>query len=218
MPLSPSSILGGTNNAIASRLTSLSRNLAGPQPTSGDNKGLIYNHKLGISILFQKNPEKITEEMADNWTFTEVQGQADPLMSFACRGAKRKRFNILIDAHSTPHRLGHIGQDLYDIEMLTIPHDKAGLPIALPARYGHGGTHPSQQSNEVIGVPPIVRIIYGGRFQKGFITNLTVEETLHGTTEQSKPQALPTRATVTFDWVIIDDMRMLISYKETLPS
>lgn len=179
-------------------------------------QGIISNSKLGIFIVFQKNPETITEETQNTYTFTTIQGQANPLMSFSGRGAKHKRFDILIDAHATPHPFGHVGRDLDAIEMLTIPYDKAGKPLVRPAQRGITFLRNNTVSNEAQGIPPVVKIVHGGRAQRGFIVNLSIEEIMHGSTVQSYALTLPTRAKVSFDFVIIDDMRMLVSSQEVV--
>jgi len=189
---------------------------AGPRLVGRTRQGIISNYSLSVYIVFQKNPETVTEETQDTYTFTTIQGQANPLMSFSGRGAKHKRFDILIDAHATPHALGHIGEDLDAIEMLTIPHDNAGLPLVIPARRGVLLSNSGIQSRQPQGTPPVVKIAHGSRVQKGFIVNLSIEEIMHGTTPQSEALCLPTRAKVSFDFVIIDDMRMLVSVPEVV--
>ena len=209
----------GFGKALAADPASAATQLQRLLPMVGSRtQGIISNTALGIFIVFQKNPESVTEESAVDWTLTNIQGQANPLMSFSCRGAKHRRFDILIDAHATPHPLGHIGRDLDNLEMLTVPYDKAGKPLIIPPQRGIGLGRAMTTSDEVVGVPPIVKLVYGGRIETGFINSLMIEETLHGTTPQAKALVLPTRANVSFDWVIIEDPRMLITFTETMPT
>jgi len=175
--------------------------------------GIIANSALGIFIVFQYNPKTLTDEFGDTWKETEVQGTSSPLRTFQCGGSKTKHFEILLDAHASPHPLQHVGQDLDDIEMLAVPYDKAGLPIVLPPKHGIRVGAARTKSEEVVGIPPLVKIVYGGRVQKGLIRSLQVEEQLHGTTPIAYPLMLPTRARVTFNFYIVDDPRMVVTYK-----
>lgn len=183
----------------------------------GWGRGIIANLSLGIKIVFQYNPQTLTDEEAVNWHLTDIQGQAGPLLTFQNSGPHTKTFEILLDAHSSPHPQGHVGEDIDNIWRLTVPHDKSGHPIIIPPAHGVSGSGTPTKSKQVVGVPPLVKIIYGGRVQKGIIRNLKVEEQLHGTTQAAKPLVLPTRARVTFDFYIVDDERMFVTYKETAP-
>ena len=62
----------------------------------------------------------------------------------------------------------------------------------------------------VVGVPPICTIVYGGRAQKGFVTNIQITEMLHGTTLRTIAKPLPTRAKVAFDFIVVEDVRLLV--------
>ena len=180
-----------------------------------NHSGIIANLSLGIKITFQYNPQTLTDEIPVNWRQTDIQGQAMPLMTFQDTGPHTKTFEILLDAHSSPHPQGHIANDINKIQMLTMPYDRNGNPIQVPSLYPSGPT--PTKSSKVTGIPPVVKIVYGSRVQKGMIRNLKIEELLHGTTPQSEAMGFPTRAKVTFNFYIIDDMRMLVTYKASVP-
>jgi len=219
---------GAINNFITSGIGQFKRtvlnNVLGRQQASppakdpgGGQKGILSNTGLGIYIVFKKNPEAIKDNVSANWTETAIQGQAMPLTTFSNRGIRVVSFDLLLDAHSSPHPLGHIGTDLDDIQMLTIPHDKSGLPIALPPLRGAGGSG-RQVSQEQFGVPPLVKLVYGGRIQVGFVQSISIEELLHGTTPQAAALMLPTRARVTLNLGMIDDSRMIVSFNSHVPT
>ncbi|MDD3492407.1 MAG: hypothetical protein PHZ19_02775 [Candidatus Thermoplasmatota archaeon] len=69
----------------------------------------------------------------------------------------------------------------------------------------------------VSGVPPLVKISYGGRVDRGVLRNLRIIETFHGTTPFAYPRNLPTRATVEFEFIIIEDTRMLVHWTQYAP-
>ena len=69
----------------------------------------------------------------------------------------------------------------------------------------------------VAGVPPMVKISYGGRIERGVIRNLRITETLHGTTPFAWPRNLPTRANVEFEFIVIEDSRMLVHWTKHAP-
>lgn len=172
-------------------------------------QGILSNTELDIQIIFWKNPEYTTGVSAGDWREAPIQGQANPVVSFSHRPLRTIQFQILLDAHSSPHPKGHIGEDLDMVEMTTMPFGRDKNPLAIPPP--RGGVSSRIQSSEVIGVPPIMKLVYGGRVQKGFVTNVSIEELMHGTTPESNAQLLPTRAKVSFDLKLIDDKRMLIS-------
>ncbi len=171
------------------------------------NRGVISAPAYGIKITFWYNPEQIEDSVSAEWTRTVVQGQMSPVYTFSCGGDTTKRFEILLDAHATPNPRGHVGFELDQIEMLRVPHDKAGKPIALPVL--RAMPKPAM-SKDVVGVPPICTIVYGGRVQKGFVSSIQITEMLHGTTLLTTGKPLPTRARVSFDFVIVEDKRLLI--------
>ena len=179
------------------------------------NKGIIANLTLGIKIVFQYNPKTLTDEIPVNWHPTDIQGQANPLFTYQNTGPHTKTFEILLDAHSSPHPEGHVASDINKIQMLTMPYYTDGRPTAIPSLYPTSAT--PTKSDQVVGVPPLVKIVYGSRVQKGMIRNIKIEEQLHGTTRQSQAMGYPTRARVTFDFYIVDDTRMLVNYKENAP-
>ena len=72
-------------------------------------------------------------------------------------------------------------------------------------------------SERIGGVPPIVKIAYGGLVRKGVVRSVRIEEVLHGTTPQSEPQQLPTRAWVEFEFIVIEDYRMLVHFRSHEP-
>jgi len=185
------------------------------------HKGIIKNASLGIYIMFQYNPKETSDSTPVTFKKKMIQGGASPLISFQVRDAPTKSFELLLDAHSTPTLRGHIAQDLDDIEMLTVPYDEDGRPIIIPPRRMEKAIiktrSPLIQSKKVVGVPPMVKIAYGGRVQVGFISNLTIKEELHGTTLGSMATAFPTRAHVTFEFLIVDDKRMAIYFEATQP-
>ena len=177
-------------------------------------KGAILCKPMGIVIRFQYNPEKTQDDMPVSWSEDPVQGGAGPLLSFQSRGSRIKSFEILLDAHSSPHPLQHVGADIDNMELLTIPFDKGGKPLVLPPAHGAGLFRMKQSASKaVVGIPPVVQIIYGGRIQKGVLRNLSVVEELHGTTLMSQALSLPTRARATFEFIIIDDLRMFVGYE-----
>ena len=212
---------GAVNNFITSGISSFKRtvmdNVLGRQsppaksPGGAQQKGIISNTGLGIYIVFQKDPELLTDTVSSNWHETNIQGQMMPYTVFSNRGVRDVSINILIDAHSSPHPLGHIGGDLDDIQMLTVPHDKAGLPLSIPPMRGGGGGG-RQQSTEKFGVPPLVKFIFGGRAQLGFVKSVSVEEMMHGSTPQAAALMLPTRARVAITFGMVDDSRMIASF------
>ena len=116
-----------------------------------------------------------------------------------------------MDAHASPHPDGHIAQDIDDLLMLTVPYDEDAKPLIFPSL--RMPPKAKTTSKKVVGIPPLVKIAYGGRVQRGIITNLRVKEELHGTTPESKGHLYPTRAHVTFEFAIIDDMRMLVYFE-----
>ena len=218
-------------------------------------RGVIHNPVLGIHIVFQYNPESITEEKELDWTEYPIQGLSEPLLVFSCGRPRVLRFKVLFDAHSSPHPDGHIANDLQAIRYLTVPFDVDGTPtVKLPeypptvsasafAPYLFGfrpptglgglmGNVPSLMDNSftgnrymgkkgpserIGGVPPLVKIAYGGLVRKGVVRSVRIQEILHGTTPQAAPQCLPTRAWVEFEFLVIEDYRMLVHFKNQEP-
>jgi len=183
---------------------------------TSSNRGIIQNAALGVYIMFQYNPKETSDSTPVTFKKKMIQGGASPLISFQVRDAPTKSFELLIDAHASPHANGHIAQDLDDLEMLTVPYDEDGKPIIIPPRR-MGAKSSVTQSKKVVGIPPMVKIAYGGRVQVGLISNLTIKEELHGTTAESSARSYPTRAHVTFEFLIVDDKRMAIYFEATQP-
>jgi len=189
---------------------------AGPYAPGKTNRGIIKNAALGVYIMFQYNPKETSDGIPVTFKKTLIQGGGSPLISFQVRDAPKKTFELLLDAHASPHANGHIAQDLDDLEMLTVPYDEDGKPIIIPPRR-MGAKSAATQSKKVVGIPPMVKIAYGGRVQVGLISNLTIKEELHGTTAESSANSYPTRAHVTFEFLIVDDKRMAIYFEATQP-
>jgi hypothetical protein len=197
----------GALGAVAQKITERVQQTAAAY-NAIKHAGIISCPECGIKIRFQYNPEEIVDANAPNWTRTESQGGMSPVYTFSCGGDTTKRFVILLDAHASPKLEGHVGKELDQIELLRVPHDKSGKPIALPALRVPAAA-PSV-SSDVVGIPPIVTIVYGGRVQKGFVSSIQITEMLHGTTLQAAGSGLPTRARVEFDFVIVEDRRLLV--------
>lgn len=185
---------------------------------------IISNRALGIYLEVQYNPERITESKPLNWSEYPIQGMVQPLLTFSCGGLRRKRFELLLDAHASPHPKGHIADELQLLRYLTVPFGKDRLPVVrLPEFASSSGSPtvrgqypivqgpPGGQSSYVGGVPPVVLISYGGRVEKGVISNLEITELFHGTTPASRGGQLPTRATVALDFIVIDDYERLMT-------
>jgi len=170
--------------------------------------GIISCPECGIKIRFQYNPEQIVDAHAPNWARTESQGGMSPVYTFGCGGDTTKRLTILLDAHASITLTGHVGKELDQLELLRVPHDKSGKPIGLPALRVPASA--PAVSDDVVGVPPIFTIVYGGRVQRAFLSNIQITETLHGTTIMSAGSGLPTRATVDLEFVVVEDKRLLV--------
>jgi len=94
-----------------------------------------------------------------------------------------------------------------------------GMPIGVGNNQFSGNRYMGRRgpSERIGGVPPIVKIAYGGLVRKGVIRSLRIQEVLHGTTPAARPQQLPTRAWVEFDFIIIEDYRMLVHFRSHEP-
>lgn len=151
-----------------------------------------------------------------DWRGYKILGLSQPLLSFSSGENRVKSFEILLDAHASPHPLGHIANDLENIRKLSIPYDVDGNPVVrLPGFAGGGGG--SSGPGRVAGIPPMVKITYGGRVERGVLQNLEITEQLHGTTPQSRGTQLPTRATVRFEFIIVEDSRTLVHWRHQEP-
>lgn len=208
-------------------LESLAKNiggklLAGLPPAKAQSDGVIWNQELGIKIPFQYHPESITESKTLNWNTQPILGIGQPLLSYGGGDVRVLRFRILLDAHSSPHPAGHVETELKAIRALTVPYDVSGKPTIdipePPGKMGAPGVQYPSGRGRVAGVPPVVKIAVGGRVLKGVIQNLEIEEVLHGTTTEARALRLCTRAYVTFDFIVIEDSRMLVHWAKFQPT
>lgn len=199
--------------------------------------GVIWNKELGICLPFQYHPEDITEIKSLNWNRYPILGIGQPLLAYGGGDARMLRFRILLDAHASPHPLGHVEEDLRIIRTLTVPFDvdkkptqvvPKGIAITtelvqripqevgwVKAEFMRGRMAPEGPGRPE-GVPPVVKIWVGGRILKGVMENLEIQEVLHGTRPEAFPRAC-TRAWVSFSLIVIEDSRMLVHWKKDQP-
>jgi hypothetical protein len=189
-----------------------------PQGAQAQRRGLIWNLELGIKIPFQYDPESITEEKTLDWQTMPVLGLAQPLLAYGSGDLRTLRFRILLDAHASPHPDGHVENELRAIRTLTVPFDVSKKPtVDVPrnpiadARYAPAGP------GRVSGVPPVVKIFVGGKVYKGVVRSVSIEEVLHGTTPQARALRACTRAWVDFEFIVIEDSRMLVQWTPHQP-
>lgn len=173
-------------------------------------KGVIYNPSLGIRIEFQYNPEEIEEEKGVKWHGEDIQGMVSPLTTFQCGDFRRVRMRLFLDAYGSSHPDGHIAGDLNAIRTLAIPYDNSGLPT-VPLPQPLRGVENRAVGNPG-GVPPLVKIAYGGHVYGALISRYQIREVFHGITEQAKPRNLPVRAWVDLEFIVVDDYRMLADF------
>lgn len=199
--------------------------------------GLIWNRELGICLPFQYHPEDITEVKNLNWNRYPILGVGQPLLAYGGGDVRMLRFRILLDAHASPHPLGHVEEDLRVIRTLTVPFDVDNKPTqkvpkgisvtsALVARIPQEvgfvqkvfqmGRQAPEGPGRPAGVPPVVKIWVGGRILKGVMENLEIQEVLHGTRPEAFPRAC-TRAWVSFSFIVIEDSRMLVHWAKQQP-
>lgn len=178
-------------------------------------RGVIYNPSLGIRIEFQYNPEEINEEKGVKWHGEDIQGMVSPLLTFQCGDLRRVRMRLFLDAFGSNHPDGHIAGDLNAIRALAIPYDNSGLPT-VPLPQPLRGVEDRAVGNPG-GVPPLVKIAYGGHVYGALISRYQIREVLHGITEQAKPRNLPVRAWVDLEFIVVDDYRMLADFSTHIP-
>jgi len=173
-------------------------------------KGVIYNPSLGIRIEFQYNPEEIEEEKGIKWHGEDIQGMVSPLATFQNGDFRRVRMRLFLDAFGSHHPDGHIAGDLNAIRALAIPYDNFGLPT-VPLPQPLRGVE-SRGVGKQGGVPPLVKIAYGGHVYGALISRYRIREVLHGITQAAKPRNLPVRAWVDLEFIAVDDYRMLADF------
>jgi len=178
-------------------------------------KGVIYNPSLGIRIEFQYNPEEISESKAEKWHGEDIQGMVSPLITFQCGDFRRVQMRIFLDAFGSAHPDGHIAGDLNAIRTLAIPYDSSGhptVPLPQPLR----GVESRAVGNPG-GIPPLVKIAYGGHVYAALLSRYEIREVLHGITPQAEKLNLPVRAWVDLEFIVIDDYRMLADFTTHKP-
>lgn len=198
--------------------------------------GVIWNNELGIYLPFQYHPEDIVETKSLSWNRYPILGVGQPLLSYSGGDTRTLRFRILLDAHASPHPAGHVEEDLRVIRTLSVPFDVSNKPtqevpespasrVRIPAPEGRGGVpgapaglRAPRGAGRPFGVPPMVKIALGGRVLRGVLENLEVQEVLHGTTPQAAASRACTRAWVTFDFIVIEDSRMLVHWRKQQPT
>ncbi|MCS7240910.1 MAG: hypothetical protein NZ651_06680 [Candidatus Bipolaricaulota bacterium] len=186
-------------------------------PTAA-REGVIWNYSLGLEIRFQYHPEDITETKTLAWNRYPILGVGQPLLSYSGGDVRGLRFRVLFDAHSSPHANGHVEAELRAIRALSIPYDVGGNPtVSLPGNWTSPLATYRQGAGRPCGVPPVVKIAIGGRILKGVLENLEIQEVLHGTTPQAQAQRLCARAWVSFDFLVIEDSRMLVHWAKFQP-
>lgn len=183
-------------------------------------RGIIYNDKLQIRIDFQYDPEQIESEKTLNWHTSEILGVTMPLLTYGGGDFRIRRFSILLDAHASPHPDGHVGNEIYWLELLSVPWDVDGVPTVKPSSSAFA-TQDSVKTalapGRVAGVPPVVKIAYGGRVERGVLRNLRITETFHGSTPKASGGNFPTRATAEFEFIVIEDSRLLVHWTRYAP-
>ena len=192
----------------------------------------ISNPSLGIWLEVQYNPEEVRESGSLNWNYHQIAGMSQPLVTFGCGDLRRKSFEVLMDAHASPHPKGHIADELQLIRYLRIPYGKDSKPVVILPTYSGGGGGlftaslgvsgprmqplPAAQSSYIGGVPPVVKLAYGGLVEKAILLNYEFREVFHGTTQASGGK--PTRAYVTLEFGILDDYeRLFVDYRSHEP-
>lgn len=195
--------------------------------------GLIWNSELGICLPFQYHPEDITEVKNLNWNRYPILGVGQPLLAYGGGDVRMLRFRILLDAHASPHPLGHVEEDLRVIRTLTVPFDVDNKPTqkvpagpkGAPAKNTsiaflpptNGPRMAPEGPGRPAGVPPVVKIWVGGRILKGVMENLEIQEVLHGTVPSASASRACTRAWVSFSFIVIEDSRMLVHWAKQQP-
>jgi hypothetical protein len=183
-----------------------------------ERRGLIWNLELGIKIPFQYAPESITEEKTLDWQTLPVLGLAQPLLAYGSGDLRILRFRILLDAHASPHPDGHVENELRAIRTLTVPFDVTKKPtVDVPRNPLAGTRYAPAGPGRVSGVPPVVKIFVGGKVYKGVVRSVSIEEVLHGTTPQARALRACTRAWVDFEFIVIEDSRMLVQWTPHQP-
>jgi hypothetical protein len=176
-------------------------------------RGLIWNLELGIMIPFQYAPESITEEKTLDWQTMPVLGLAQPLLAYGSGDLRILRFRILLDAHASPHPLGNVESELRAIRTLTVPFDVNKKPtVDVPKNPLGLFPFAPKGPGRVSGIPPVVKIFVGGKIYKGVVRSVNIEEVLHGTTPMARLNMACTRAWVDFEFIVIEDSRMLVQW------
>lgn len=191
-----------------------------PSPQRLTGTGILWNSELGIRLYFQYHPEEIVETKSLNWNQQPILGVGQPLLSYGGGDVRVLRFRVLFDAHSSPTRNGHVEEELWVIRTLTVPFDINKKPtVKVPENHAPKGglSRAPRGPGKVAGVPPVVKIAVGGRVLRGVIQNVEIQEVLHGTTPQAKPTMACTRAWVSFDFLVIEDSRMLVHWAKHQP-
>jgi len=203
------------------------------QATQSRSRGMFYNAALGIRFVFQYNPKDITDTKPIDWQTQGVLGTVHPLITYGSGGLRTMKFEILLDAHASPRDAGEIENDLFVLRTLGTPFDVDGKPVVkIPKAPPSGqalmsmatGSQTISLSNSapegpgrVSGVPPMVKIVLGSRIIRGLPQNIEIVEELHGTTPSAKAGNYCTRATVRFDFIVVEDTRMLVHWSRQQP-
>lgn len=175
-------------------------------PKLRPNRGIISCADLGIYIEFQFNPVELMETKTVDWKTEPIYGLNEPLISFSCGGLRELEFDILLDSHFSEYDVGKMLDDLDDLVTPWNIEKQRTVRFPFFARAKAAG-------GPIWGMPPVCKLVYGGKVRTVVFKSKTVKEVFHGTTERTANTRKPTRAVVGLRCIVIEHLRSLVDLK-----
>lgn len=161
------------------------------------SKGMLVNLNAGLLLPFMLNPRPITQQKSVSWDIEEIPGMPAPIHYFQSGGQKTLTFELFYDAsqagvssgnYSFVDPIGTLGiQNI--IESFLYPQALEVSDIKIKRLVNQ---------NRFVS-PPLVYLIIGFRFWKGYLMSAPMEET------KWNSNMFPTQFTTNIEFSVVED-------------
>lgn len=160
-------------------------------------KGLLVNLDAGLMLPFMLNPRPITHNKRVSWDIEEIPGLAAPIYYYQSGGQKTITFDLFYDASAAGVSSGHFS--------FVNPTGVVGIESILESflypqflELKNPSIKSVLQQNKFV-APPLVYLVMGFRFWKGYLMAAPMEET------KFNQNLFPTQFSTSIEFGVVED-------------